>query len=131
MKGLVILDTHTLLWHASGSDKLSEKAREGIDTAQTLGVSSISAWEIGMLVQKGRLSLTHDVQEWMDIAGRLPKVEWLPLDPKIAVLASRLPGEFHGDPADRIIAATAMSRGATLITADRALHAYSHVQTIW
>ena len=128
---MVILDTQTLLWHASESNKLSENAKKSIEAAESLGVSTISAWEIGMLVQKGRLSLVHDVSEWIELAERLPKLEWIQVDTKIAVLSTRLPGSFLGDPADRIVTATAMSRGATLITADRILKEYNHVRTIW
>ncbi|MCH8494430.1 MAG: type II toxin-antitoxin system VapC family toxin [Balneolales bacterium] len=131
MSEMVILDTHTLLWHASESNRLSTKAKKSIEAAEKLGISTISAWEIGMLVQKGRLSLIHDVSEWIELAGRLPKMEWIQVDTKIAVLSTRLPGSFHGDPADRIITATAMSRGAALITADRLLKEYNHVRTIW
>ena len=131
MSDLVILDTHTLLWHASESGKLSTEAKKAIRAAETLGVSTISAWEIGMLIQKERLSLVHDVSEWIGQVGKLPKIEWIQLDTKTAVLSTRLPGSFHGDPADRIITATAMSRGAALITADRQLKTYTHVRTIW
>jgi PIN domain nuclease of toxin-antitoxin system len=74
-----------------------------IDTADILGISTISAWEIGMLVQKGRLSLKYEVHEWIERVGSLPKITWMPLDTKIAVVSTCLPGNFHGDPADRII----------------------------
>jgi PIN domain nuclease of toxin-antitoxin system len=128
---LVILDSHALLWHASESRHLSESAKVAIDAADVLGVSTISAWEIGMLVQKGRLSLKYEVHDWIEQVATLPKVTWMPLDTKIAVLSTRLPGSFHGDPADRIITATALSRGVPLITADRRILEYPHVQTIW
>jgi PIN domain nuclease of toxin-antitoxin system len=128
---ILMLDTHALLWHASESPRLSENAKNAIDRADVLGVSAISAWEIGMLVQKGRLSLIHEVSDWLNYSYKLPKVEWIPVDTRIAVLSTRLPEMFHGDPADRIIVATAMSRGATLVTADRVLQAYTHVKVVW
>jgi PIN domain nuclease of toxin-antitoxin system len=131
LSSLVILDTHALLWHASESNHLSESAKVAIDTADILGISTISAWEIGMLVQKGRLSLKYEVHEWIERVGSLPKITWMPLDTKIAVVSTCLPGNFHGDPADRIITATALSRGVPLVTADRRILEYSHVQTIW
>lgn len=127
----VILDTHVLLWHVSESEKLSPAAITTIGAAQTIAVSTISAWEVGMLVEKGRLSLTHDVSDWIEIAGTLPRIQWIPVDTKIALRSTRLPGLFHKDPADRIITATALTLGAKLITADSKLHEYMHIQTVW
>jgi len=130
MKTLV-LDTHALLWHASESENLSQVARDAIASAEELAVSAISAWEIGMLISKGRLSLSYDVSAWIDLAGRLPKIRWMDIGPELAVLSTRLPGTFHGDPADRLITATAISLGATLVTADDRIRNYRHVRTIW
>lgn len=130
MKTLV-LDTHTLLWHASESENLSDAARMAITSADELAVSTISAWEIGMLISKGRLSLSYDVSAWINFAGRLPKIRWIDIGPELAVLSTRLPGTFHGDPADRLITATAISLGATLVTADDRIRNYRHVRTLW
>lgn len=127
----VVLDTHVLIWHASESEKLSENARRTIESSDYCLVSAISAWEIGMLVSKGRLSLNHDVSKWIKIAGTLPKIQWVPVDTELAFASTCLPGDFHGDPADRIITATALSVGATLITADQRIQRYRHVQTVW
>ena len=127
----VVLDTHVLIWHVSESDKLSDNARQTIFAAEVCLVSAISAWEIGMLVAKGRLSLKHDVSKWIQIAGTLPKIQWVPVSPELACASTRLPGDFHGDSADRLITATALSVGASLITADQKIQRYQHVQTVW
>jgi len=127
----VLLDTHALIWYASGSDKLSTSAKEVIDEAEIVRVSAISAWEVGMLVQKERLKLTYEVDTWIQLTYSFPKLLWTNINPKIATLSTRLPGNFHGDPADRIITATAISFGDRLITADRNIRDYSHVHTIW
>lgn len=126
-----ILDTHALLWHAANSDKLPTSARQAIQDASTIYVSSISAWEIGMLVQKGRLALSFSVDEWISLTSQLPKLKWIDVTPDIAVRSTMLPEQFHGDPADRIIVASAMSYDSVLITADQKIQSYKHVRTIW
>jgi PIN domain nuclease of toxin-antitoxin system len=127
----LLLDTHALLWFASHSEKLSDRSKAEIEVAEHLYVSSISAWEIGMLVAKERLILAYDVEEWIRLTQQIPKVRWLTINPEIALKASSLPGSFHGDPADRIITASAISLGASLITADQKIQSYRHVRTIW
>ncbi len=77
-----------------------------------------------MLVAKRRIRLDRPVEQWVDIALALPGIQLAPLEPAIAVRSTKLPGEFHPDPADRIIVATARSLGATLVTRDRRLVAY-------
>ncbi len=90
-------------------------------------VSAITPWEIGMLVAKGRLVLDRDVMDWLQAALSLPGIRVAPLEPALAVASTRLPGELHGDPADRLIVATARHLGATLVTADAALLAYGQL----
>jgi PIN domain nuclease of toxin-antitoxin system len=125
----VLLDTHTLVWLLQGSEKLGPQARRVIESA-TVGqggvmVAAISIWEIGMLVAKGRLTLDRDVGEWVQAALSLPGVGLVALEPEIAVAASRLPGQMHGDPADRLIVASARHVGAVLITDDRLILDYA------
>jgi PIN domain nuclease of toxin-antitoxin system len=120
-----------LLWHASNPDNLPTSARQEIQDASTIYVSSISAWEIGMLVQKGRLALSFSVDEWISLTSHLPKLKWIDVTPDIAVRSTMLPEQFHGDPADRIIVASAMSYDTILITADKKIQSYKHVRTIW
>jgi len=124
----VLLDTHVLVWLVSGDTRLSPAARRLIDQAAAgaqVWVSAITPWEIGMLVAKGRLALARDVDQWMQEVLALPGLRLAALEPEIAVAATRLPGELHGDPADRMLAATARHLGAVLITADAKLLAYA------
>lgn len=123
----VVLDTHALVWMVSADSQLGRKSRAAINAAARTGeayVSAITPWEIAMLVAKGRLAFTQDAKNWLDTALTLPGIRLEALSVDIAVASSRLPGEPHGDPADRIIAATARALNATLVTADARLLAY-------
>jgi PIN domain nuclease of toxin-antitoxin system len=103
------------------------RAGEPIRRALAAGVASvsiISVWELGMLDAKGRISLSIPCEAWVDAALARTGLHLTGLTPAIALAASRLPGTLHGDPADRIIAATARALDATLITSDRRLLDY-------
>jgi PIN domain nuclease of toxin-antitoxin system len=123
----VLLDTHALVWLVQGSDRLGPVARALIEHAarrDDAWVAAISAWEIAMLVAKGRLALDRDVDEWLAAVLALPGLRLAPLEATVAVASTRLPGELHGDPADRLIVATARRLAATLVTDDRLLLEY-------
>ncbi len=94
-------------------------------------ISSISCWEIALLVRKGRLELTMPVAAWIARSEALPFVQFVPLDNRIALRSNHLPGEIHEDPADRIIIATALTAGASLVSRDTKIRDYPHVETIW
>lgn len=130
-----MLDTHALLWWVSGDNtRLSEVASKLIDTELKSGeiiVSSISAWEIAMLIERGRLALSKDVSEWLALVAQIEGLRFAPADNDIGVASTRLPGDFHNDPADRIIVATASKFSAALVTADERIRAYRHVKTPW
>lgn len=133
---MIILDTHTLVWWVSGHSRLSEKARVTIEdelssTEGIILVSSISAWEIAMLVTAGRLTLTMSVDDWLDNVAAVDGVRFTPIDNSLAVASTRLPGNFHKDPADRMIVALARHYNAPLITADERIQNYQAVKTIW
>jgi len=119
---VILLDTHALVWLDAGDARLGRRALERIRTAwreDALAVAAISFWEIGMLVSKGRLILPEPPGRWRRSlleAG----IRELALDGHIGLQATRLPG-LHGDPADRLIAATAIAHEARLLTADRRL----------
>lgn len=83
-----------------------------------------------MLVAKERLRFSIDVQDWTTQAFKYKDIKLIVLTPDIAVLATRLPGEFHKDPADRIIVASSLKLGAPLVTLDRSIKKWGHVQTI-
>ncbi|MDP1650194.1 MAG: type II toxin-antitoxin system VapC family toxin [Rubrivivax sp.] len=126
----MLLDTHALVWLVVGDGRLRLAVRRCIEAAaqeQQLWVSAITPWEIGMLVAKGRLVLDRDVMDWLQAALALPGIRVAPLEPAVAVASTRLPGELHGDPADRLIVATARHLGAALVTADAALLAYGQL----
>ena len=131
---MIVLDTHTWLWWASNPKNLSPPARKIIDSTVESGeilISSISAWEIALLVAKGRLQLTIEVSDWIAKSERLPFVTFIPVDNAIAVKSVSLPQPLHNDPADRIIVATATIVGASLVTKDERILNYPHVKTIW
>ena len=94
-------------------------------------ISSISAWEIALLVAKNRLKLTMTVGNWIARSERLPFFRFLPVDNTIAVNAVSLKGSFHKDPSDRIIIATAAKAGVPIVTKDERMRDYPHAETIW
>lgn len=132
---MIVLDTHALLWWATGDDsQLSPAAAQAIAAEMQGGqivVSSISAWELAMLVARGRIDLSMDIDAWLSVVGEIEAVRFAPVDNEIAVKSITLPGEFHKDPADRIIVATARRVAAPLVTADDKIRAYPHVRTVW
>ncbi|MEL6159797.1 MAG: type II toxin-antitoxin system VapC family toxin [Cyanobacteria bacterium J06623_5] len=121
----LLLDTHVWLWLLAGeTEKLSKTCLVEVLAASRLSVSAISIWEIGMLESKGRIQLRKNCLEWVREALSAPKMSLQPLTPEIAVESSRLPGSLHGDPADRILAATSRLVNAYLVTKDRKLWLY-------
>ena len=124
---MILLDTHVLVWFVQADPRIGVKAKEQAEAmrvAEGIGVSAISLWEIAMLVEKKRMSLGRPTGDWVN--GVLAKngVNLMPLEPAIAVEAGGLTG-LHGDPADRIIVATARYHDAPLLTVDRAILAYA------
>ena len=128
---MIVLDTATWIWRASDPKRLSRAARRAIDEAERALVPAISVWEVAMLVSKRRIQLDRPVEQWVDIALALPGIQLAPLDPGIAVLSTKLPGEFHPDPGDRMIVATALEQGVPVVTPDERIRAYPHVQSTW
>lgn len=133
---MIILDTHVLLWWLNGDPTLSSRARDAIRSEQEdhhglILVSAISAWEIAMLVQKERLTLTMPVEDWLDVAGETERLRFQSLDTEMLVQSTRLPGAFHNDPADRMIVALARHLNVPLVTSDHKIRAYKHVRTLW
>jgi PIN domain nuclease of toxin-antitoxin system len=124
---LVLLDTHAWVWLMNGSRQLGTKARKAVQQSlanEAVLVSAISPWEVAMLVSKRRLVLDRDVGEWVQQALSQPGIRLEALSPEIAVASTRMPDELHGDPADRLIAATARHLGAVLLTDDQLLLDY-------
>jgi PIN domain nuclease of toxin-antitoxin system len=117
-----VFDTHVWVWSAAG-DPRAEKLREFCGTAI---ISAISQWEVSMLAMKGRLTLMPDEASWFSANLEAP-VSLAPLTAEISSASCRLP-DFHGDPADRIIVATAITLGIPLITADEKIIRWNEAQ---
>jgi PIN domain nuclease of toxin-antitoxin system len=127
----VVLDTHAWLWLRADPARLSPAARQAIEDADRLGVCAISCWEVATLARRGRIALDRDVELWIGQALAGHRLESLPLTAQIATNAGLLDEGFPGDPADRIIYATARASLAPLVTRDRALRSFDPRRTIW
>ncbi|MFC3286354.1 type II toxin-antitoxin system VapC family toxin [Litchfieldella rifensis] len=132
---MIVLDTHILIWWVNGDTRLSPTARQAIeqeiDNQGDILISAISVWEIAMLIEKGRLVLSMDLDEWLETVERIDRVAYVPITPHVAVQSTRLPGSFHPDPADRLIVALARELNACLLTADGKIQAYPHIKWLW
>jgi PIN domain nuclease of toxin-antitoxin system len=131
---MIVLDTHAWIWFISNPDLLSKRAKKAVNAAvkdKSILISSISAWELALLVTKKRMKLTLDVTDWIAKSESLPFIQFVPVTNSIAVKSVNLPLPLHPDPADRIIIATALSVGAPLVTKDKKLLGYAPVKTIW
>ena len=127
---MIVLDTHIWVWWVHGDPVLSEATRELIDSSEQIGiaVSAISCWEVAKLVECGRLILPCPVLDWLQQALAYPGVRLIELSPRICVESTQLPGEFHRDPADQVIVATARVLDAALVTVDGKILKYPHVK---
>ena len=130
---MILLDTHVCWWLAYEPEKLSVPARKAIQLEEhqprALALSSASLYELTWLLERKRLTISVDVDEFI----REIQLRFLvfPIDQSIAVSAARFPAPFHGDPMDRLIVATALESSRTLITADDAILTSSLCQTLW
>ena len=121
----LVLDTHVWFWLVTGDPQLPRGVLRTGQRTWVLGVSAISIWEICMLDEKGRIRLGMDRMEWVRRALVDAEVHVVPLTPEIAVESTRLPGRFPGDPADRIIVASARILGVPVATRDRQVLGYA------
>jgi len=128
---MILLDTHIWVWWVDGSERLSPEQMLEIQNneAGIIGVSAISCWEVAKLVELGRIELDVPIDEWIHQALNYPGVRLLELTPDIAIESTRLPGEFHRDPADQIIVATARIHDCLLLTVDDRIKSYTYVKT--
>jgi PIN domain nuclease of toxin-antitoxin system len=130
----VLLDTHALLWWRASGTLLSADAAAAIANAPRVLISPISCWEVAMLVHKGRVALDRPVGAWIHAVLAADRMVTADLTPAIAVAAGGLEN-LHGDPADRIIYATASALSVPLITKDQTLadHARGHrdISVVW
>lgn len=118
----LLLDTHVVLWLNSGDERLGEATRRTIDTAWKAGgrilISSVSVWEIAILVDKGFIELDLPVNEWVERFLDRPGLEAVALDHVTAARAYSLHHLEHRDPADRLLIASAIGLGCPLVTRD-------------
>ena len=126
---VLLLDTHAWLWWVQadsrmGRDRSLQKAIDRCAGLGTLWLSALSVWEIAMLDAKSRINLGRDCHAWVNEALIASRVHLAPLEPTISIASTRLDGFPNADPADRIIAATAIQNGWTLVTADKHLVGY-------
>ena len=129
---MILLDTHIWIWWVHGDPRLTPEhgAFLASHEATGLGVSVISCWEVAKLVEYRRLILPCPTSEWMQQALAYPGVELIPLTPEVAIESTELPGEFHKDPADQIIVATARLFARPLLTVDEKILKYPHVEVL-
>jgi PIN domain nuclease of toxin-antitoxin system len=127
----VLLDTHVVHWWSAEPARVSTKASRALGSADELAVASISWFELAWLAHHNRIALTTPVRTWLDQLAR--RVRTVGITPSIATTAVELPATFPGDPADRLIYATAVERGWSLVTKDRRLrdHPQPRPITIW
>ena len=131
---MIVLDTHVLIWWIENPAQLSPKARRAIakDSLENgIIVSSVSALEIATLVRRNRLHLAVSVDLWLANVQRLPELHFEPVTAEMAQIAGSIGEELHGDPVDRLIAATAVVLNAPLVTADTKLREYKGLDTVW
>lgn len=125
---MIVLDTHVIIWFVQGDDKLGPVAAQLVRDAarkEAAIVSTITFWEIAMLYRRGRLALPQPAEEWLDEFCVRSDALVSEVSREIAITAGELSEDIHGDPADRIIIATAIHHGCPVLTADRAILGYS------
>jgi PIN domain nuclease of toxin-antitoxin system len=129
-----LLDTHVWIWWNMRPEKLSARVRSLISNTakyEELLLSAISVWEFCKLLQKKKLTVSIDSENWIRIALEMPKLQLVSLSPSIAYRSTVLPQPFHDDPADQIIVATTLEENATIITSDERLLSYKSLPSIW
>ncbi len=127
----LLLDTHVWFWTLQAPEKLGKRCRAELETtANTLSVATISTVELGQLQTTERIAFKGTVEAWVRRGIEALALQTVELSHPIAVLAYALPGTFHKDPADRILVATAIHHGLTLVTADERILAFPHAMTL-
>ena len=131
---MIVVDTHVIIWDALRPESLSPRAVEMIARAnETDGIifCEVSLWEIAMLIRKERISIETSYLDFIELLKAANKYLFHGISPEIAELSTKLPAEISNDPADRLIAATAITANVPLITADENLRQAKSVHTIW
>ena len=129
-----LLDTHVWIWWNMHPQKLSTRVLSLLSTPEQydyLLLSAISPWEFSKLLEKKRIGISCNPEEWITEALDMPKLRLVPLTPTIAYRSTSLPEPFNGDPADQIIVASAREKNATILTKDKIIQKYEHVRSLW
>lgn len=124
----LLLDTHVLQWWSAEPDRLSSKAVAALEDADELAVAAITWYELAWQARRGSIKVEQPIPSWLDALSRM--VRTVALTPAIAATAAALPRSFPGDPADRLIYATAIESGWQLVTKDDRMRKHSHPQPI-
>ena len=131
---MILLDTHVLFWLVAAPTRLSRPAARAIAAAVRAGelaISDISLWELAALIEAGRIHVEGSSERFLARIADRSDLTVVPISPEIAVLAARFPRDFPGDPADRLIAATARACAVPLVTRDQRLQDSDLVRTLW
>ena len=124
----ILVDTHIVQWWSAEPDRLSVSAATALSDADEIAVAAISWFELGWLARHRRIIVAIPIRAWLEQLAA--QVRTIGITPAIADTANSLPESFPGDPADRLIYATAVENGLRLITKDRRLHAHRHPRPV-
>ncbi|MEA3467623.1 MAG: type II toxin-antitoxin system VapC family toxin [Thermodesulfobacteriota bacterium] len=130
---MYLLDINVWLWMVEKPVSIPKKMVPIVNNSNNypFALSAISVWEVAKKVSLGKLGLSIPITDWIKKATDSTYIQILPLSIQVSVESTQLPGEFHKDPADQIIVATARLHNLTILTADRLIHNYPHVKTVY
>ncbi len=131
---MIILDTAPWIWWVSDPGRLSRRARRAIvagEKSEDLLVSAVSVWEVALKQGLRKLALDREFRSWIALASVYPGIRLAPVEASDSLESALLPGKVHRDPADRFIIALSRRLGAPIVTSDRLIRDYEHVETIW
>jgi PIN domain nuclease of toxin-antitoxin system len=129
-----LLDTHTWIWWNMNPGNLSQRVTgiiSNINAYEEMLLSAISPWEFSKLLEKQRIGISCNPEDWINAAMDMPKLRIVPLSPLLSYRSTVLPQPFHDDPADQIIVATAREENATILTKDGKILEYENVSSLW
>ena len=124
----LLLDTHVVHWWSAEPQRVSAPAREALERADELAVAAISWYELAWLARHERIAVNVPIRTWLQ--GLAAQMRTFGVTPAIADTAVALPSSFPGDPADRLIYATAIEHGLELVSKDRAIRNHDRAQSV-